>query len=314
MSRDLLPVGCFGKLPFWPEYLEVGAGLETARALREWVHQGRAEAGLVEEGEDRPDVELWTHWRLLIGTPGSKDLLVGVMRPSKGAGGREFPFTVFTHVPRREYGKHYALLPLGLGPVWEELEDAWLSLASLATRDAFRETIGSFEVSRPAPIREIRAAFEAGQIDPLDGLFDRTDGANLDTLLAELPGAMGRLKQRGNRGLNLCLPVSRDARQACFDAAMWIDLVNRQFFMRRFEPCLILDASAKERERVAFFKYGALGPADYAALLSNGGGELAADLDRPAHGSGGQPSSAGGDSSPVTTYAELLSRKFPSAP
>jgi type VI secretion system ImpM family protein len=124
MADPNRPMACFGKLPFWREYLTGGAVHPTSRALRDWLHRGKEALGL-ENGEEGVKDEVFNaRLRVLIGLPGSKELLAGVIRPSNDAGGRHFPFAVFTHFPRKLYGKHYSLLPLALVPVREALGDA----------------------------------------------------------------------------------------------------------------------------------------------------------------------------------------------
>ena len=77
---DDLRVGCFGKLPFWPEYLEYGARFATSRGLKSWLHEGRAEARLADtEDGGRRDADPDTRLRILLGFPGSPELLAGVV-------------------------------------------------------------------------------------------------------------------------------------------------------------------------------------------------------------------------------------------
>ncbi len=42
MATAYLSVGCFGKLPFWPEYMESGVAFGTSRALKFTVYSGLA--------------------------------------------------------------------------------------------------------------------------------------------------------------------------------------------------------------------------------------------------------------------------------
>ena len=51
MSREYLTPGAYGKLPFWPEYLEVQVALPSSRELKRWIHEGRHVAGLGSESK-----------------------------------------------------------------------------------------------------------------------------------------------------------------------------------------------------------------------------------------------------------------------
>ena len=117
MSETLLAVGCFGKLPFWREYLEGGARSTSSRELREWLREGRELLVLESSSDNQQEVTdqaFGAHLRVLLSLPGAEDLLVGVVRPSRDGGGRHAPFSVFARLPRKAYGKHYALLPSAL--------------------------------------------------------------------------------------------------------------------------------------------------------------------------------------------------------
>jgi type VI secretion system ImpM family protein len=309
MSSGTFPVGCFGKLPFWPEYLELGTGFPTSQSLKQWLHQGREEAGLSGEGLGRTDVELHANLRLLVGVPGSTELLVGVLRPNKDAGGRYFPFVTFTHIPRRQYGRHYALLPLALAPVWRELEEAWDSLASMASKDAFREVLDELKVRAPDALRQVQTDYRSRESETADRLFDRDDGASLDRLNENMPEVLDELKKRGaDGGLRVQLPVSGEIDEACLDVSIWIDVLNRQFRFRRYDPSVILDATRGERARLAFLKFGALDPGDYGWTVMPEA--TMTDFCSPAHPT--DPEAGGGAPAGPTglTMADFLGSRF----
>jgi len=308
MTNRSLPVGCFGKLPFWPEYMEAGTSYPAARALKQWLHGGREHAGLEAPEGGRTDADVRAHLRMMIGTPGSTELLVGVLRPSGDQGGRSFPFSVFSFIPRKLYGKHYELLPLALSPVWDVLEDAWDSLAGVATKGAFAEVLDSLEVPYPAPLNELRGVYQGRQRETTDGLRTRQDGASPERALGTLPALLTRLRKGSDaEGLLVELPVSREPDGACFDASVWIDLVNRQFMLKRFEPLVFLDARQDLEDGRLLLKFGNLRPSDYAAVMAlreAGGGVV-----RPAHPAPGDEAAAPAAPA-VATYAELLGRKL----
>ena len=308
MANRYLPVGCFGKLPIWPEYMEAGTSYPAARALKQWLHGGREHAGMEDPEGGRADTEVRAHLRLLIGVPGSTELLVGVLRPSGDQGGRSFPFSVFSLIPRKLYGKHYPLLPLALSPIWDALEDAWDSLAGVATKGAFEELLESLEVPHPAPLNEVKAVYQGRQRESTGPLLAREDGASLGRALGNMPALLNRLRKGSDaEGLLVELPVSREPDGACFDTSVWIDLVNRQFRLKRFDPLVFLDASRVPADRRLLLKFGALRPSDYSAIMAlrDDGGAMA----RPAHAEPGKEDGASPDPAPPT-YVELLGRKL----
>lgn len=308
MTNRYLPVGCFGKLPIWPEYMEAGTSYPAARALKQWLHGGREHAGLEAPEGGRTDTAVRAHLRLLTGLPGSTELLVGVLRPSGDQGGRSFPFSVFSFIPRKLYGKHYELLPLALSPVWDVLEDAWDSLAGVATKRAFEEVLESLEVPHPAPLNELRGFYQGRQRESTDGLRTRQDGASPERALGNLPAVLNRLRKGSDaEGLLLELPVSREPDGACFDASVWIDLMNRQFMLKRFEPLVFLDARQDAADGRLLLKFGSLRPADYAAIMALRDAD--AGVARPAHPAPGEEAAAVPEPA-MATYADLLGRKL----
>jgi type VI secretion system ImpM family protein len=308
MANRYLPVGCFGKLPIWPEYMEAGTSYPAARALKQWLHGGREHAGMEDPNGGRADTSVRAHLRLLIGTPGSTELLVGVLRPSGDQGGRSFPFSVFSFIPRKLYGKQYQLLPLALSPIWDVLEDAWDSLAGVATKNAFEEMLETLDVPHPAQLNEVKGVYQGRQRESTEPMLTRDDGASLGRTLNNLPGLLNRLRKGSDaEGLLVELPVSREPDGACFDASVWIDLVNRQFLLKRYEPLVFLDAGREAADRRLLLKFGALLPSDYAAIMALR--DAGAAVARPAHPHPDEGTEPGSDT-PPTTYADLLGRKL----
>jgi hypothetical protein len=138
-------------------------------------------------------------------------------------------------------------------------------------------------------------------------LLAREDGASVARALDNLPALLNRLRKSSDAdGLLMELPVSREPDGACFDASVWIDLVNRQFRLKRFDPLVFLDASREPADRRLLLKFGALRPSDYAAIMTlRDAGEAVA---RPAHQAPGEEPA--GAETPPATYADLLGRKL----
>jgi len=297
MSDDYLSLGCFGKVPCYEEHWEENATVPSARALRRWVEAGREETG----------VEETSRVRCLFGLPDAPDLVAGVIRPSHDRKSRSFPFAVFAQFPRRPYRKSYALLPLALSPVWDALDDAWDSLAGVATRSSFREVLESTLIPSPAPVSQVQAEYLEMQADPAGRIFDRADGAAVAHFERGFSGFLTRLRaEAGGDGMLAEIPVSHEPRQACYDAAFWVDLINHQFRMRRFDPSVFLEGTAGNRDRTVFLAFGNLKPGSYAPLMTGASREEL--VSRPAHGPALDAAASGSWSE--VPFAELLKRRF----
>lgn len=298
------PVACFGKLPCYGDYLRVNVSQPTARAVQELMLHGRqgqpaGESGSGEAGGCR-DAAIETRLRILFGLPGSRELLVGVLRPSRDSGGRHFPFAIFTYLTRRAYGRHYALLPLALAPVWEALDDTWDCLAEATTREDFAERLESVELPELEEVKDARGEYQGRMREGVRRAFEGSNGASPAHLAGNLSGLVKRL--HGGEDLSVQLPVSRDLGEACFDASVWVDMLNRQFRLKRFEPSVFLDERPAVAGRWVVLRFGETGPSDYLDIVGRPAGEA---FIRPAH-STAPTARVDSNSSKEMTYGDLL--------
>ena len=305
VETDYLVAGCHGKLPFWPEYLDVHVVHPVSQAFRSWIRDGRQMAGMGADSADGRVPPETSRLRFVFGASGTADLLAGVIRPSADIGGkRPFPFTVFVPIPKRHWTRSYALLPMALEPVWDALDDIWDALATVASEAAFQEILASARVPGPTPSDLVKDAYDAGQGRAAERIFDRGDGASVEALRANLPEMLKTLKSSPGE-VRVELPASADQESAAYDAAFWVDLINRQFFWKRYEPSVFLEGAPRQQDRKLFLLFGDPVPTDYARVM--GMAEPQAAFRRPAHSAhAGAP--APGGSTP--TYAELASTRF----
>lgn len=303
MSGAYVEPGCYGKLPFWPEYLSENLAGASAREVKRWLHEGRAAAGLSADGGSVEEPNETRSLRFLYGAPGASDLAVGVVRPSADVGGkRRFPFAVLVTLPRRASGRNWELLPMALSPVWDALDDFWDALAAVASRAAFDQVFSSARVPAPAAPGDLKGEFDAAQRESVARIFDRGDGASLPALRVHLPDALREIKKDPG-GARLDVPASRPLELAAFEASFWMELVNRQFFWKRLEPQVFLDSGARARDRRIAIVSGRIEPEDYGWILGTGAPgprvKRPADLPAPA---GENP---GGEAAP--SFADLVS-------
>jgi len=304
-ETEYLVAGCHGKLSFWPEYLDVNVAAPVSRAFRTWIRDGRQAAGMGPDSLDGRVPPETSRLRYVYGPAGTSELLAGVIRPSADIGGkRPFPFTVFVHIPRRHWARSYALLPMALEPVWDALDDIWDSLATVASEPGFREILASARVPGPVAATMVKSTYDAGQGQAAARIFDSADGASVDALRANLPEMLKTLKS-SPADMRLELPASADQESASYDATFWIDLINRQFFWKRFEPTIFLGGAPRQPDRKVFLLFGDPAPTDYASVM--GMANAQGTFKRPAHSPSGGTAPKDGS---APTYAELASTRF----
>lgn len=306
MALRYLPLACFGKLPFYREYLEANVQHPTTRAFKKWVRAGREEIAseldtLSESKGDssRVVVREKARLRVVMGLPKSSDLMAAVIRGSRDLQGRSHPFFTAVSFPRRPFIRNYALLPLALASVWEALDDAWDSLAEVGSREIFAELLPSFEVRAPDAVDAAQARYRAGLEQALDDVFDRESSSHLAAALGTLPARIKSLKGAPEGGHVLDLPGPADPRQTPLIAAAYIELVNRHFFWKSLEPAVFWDTGDDAEVRRVFLVYGALRPQIYGWLM--GCDAAAAEPSRYAASAADAPSG---------TLAQLVKRKL----
>jgi len=290
MTDTYLPLGCFGKLPCYEDFLRGTVLYPTSQGLQDWILAGRETLGMESEVVETARPKETLSRRFLYGAPGSAELVAGVIRPSTDRGGhRSFPFMVYAHLPRRLYGRSYALLPLALGPVWDALDDAWDTLSNVATRAAFEEVVGATLIPGPMPVAEAEASYQVLQHEDVRRMFGGDDDTRIECLRRNMPAVL-RLLRKGPEEIRLELPISGGRAPACSDVTFWIDLLNHQFMFRRFEPSVFLEEQGPEKKSRVLLVFGILKATDYPLILGcRGAGE---EVSRPARSSeaDGRPS------------------------
>jgi len=319
MDQRYLNLSCYGKLPCWREYLSVNVGGPAAGAFREWMHSGRGvwladDTGVGAEGEGTSGVSRTEQrdMRFLFAPPGSSELLVGFLRPSRDKGGRRFPFATFVQVKLREFGRRSALLPLAVVPAWDALEEMNRSFAEFTQDSQFHDAAESSSVPAPEAASLTRTRYRELTAGSTSHLFDGASSAFPNQVVESL----GRLAEKaadGNmgKGVRMELPVSDDLGAAALDMTFWIDMVNHRFSWQRLVPSIFLDATPGVRGRRALFIHGEPVAKDYALVFGD-----AADrqhLPRPA-----QPpappklpdaaATVGKDAVSHPSYAQLLDK------
>lgn len=112
-------VSCFGKLPFFSDFIEPVHRTGFGSELREWLQGavGHQDAHRINERA------LPLVYRFAWPLHGGREVLVGVLWSSADAVGRWFPFCLYTEIPVKKLGlAALEELPVALAPIWEELQ------------------------------------------------------------------------------------------------------------------------------------------------------------------------------------------------
>lgn len=139
-------VGCFGKLPLSPEFVQVNAKGPTLQVFDQWIQEGllwcRAKLG----PQWRNDFLYSETWDFLFQIPKQNEWLIGVITPSQDKAGRGFPMTLFLRFenPNGDQ-KLIPMLPLLLHEFLEKaknlLQEEWKNLSLVEFREKVRKLI-----------------------------------------------------------------------------------------------------------------------------------------------------------------------------
>jgi len=304
---DYLPVGCFGKAPCEGDYLTHDVSSAAARMLRHWLREGFKGARLTEDGSESDFAE-GPGRRLLIAPADANRWLAGVVGPSEDSHPRKNVFAVFVHLPKRLYAKSYHLLPLALAPIWASLEDTREQLLEVLSRDSFFDMLTGSRVPPPITPAEAKIEYErhtAG--DPCE-MLECGNGGMLDRLSQGLADMVKKSGNSSREPIAACLPVSRDRATGAADCSFWIDLINRQFWWKSFQPAVFLSRGIGDQPPSVVLVYGSLDPDFYPGIIGDRPNpNILVPLPSPV--ASGRESTTG-DSQPSGSYQDLLKRKY----
>ena len=252
----MLPVSCFGKLPFHREFLRIGLGGAGASWVVRWVegaHESWNRAGNVPDGS--PLV------RFAAAVDGGA-VVAGVVRQSTD-GLRRHPVAFFVEDKRGADTDEWHLLPLAFEGPWAALgelgERSWESLASLTAALDSGVPEPDWERARPGYHEALAAPSGGAPWEALVGVHGepaRHVAANLLAVLAAQHDARSEAE-----GVSVAVPLPDDPTAAPGRACLWLELLGAA----AARPAVVV-GSAPSR-LVAFFRPPE--GSDLAAVLSS---------------------------------------------
>lgn len=275
-------VGAFGKTPRAADFLYYGPADADIQAFRAWLEDGVSWAAA-------RTPELWQQLRAeppvcgFVFRAPAGNLLVGALRPSSDAVGRDFPISAYVVLPSRGLGHQPHVLPLWLGELMQHAAGAVLA----------HDVLGA--------LAQLEATLSSGALLPLSGLqqdaHDYWEWANVtelpaafDTLFGDGLGASAvqavhtiqeaispfRGKERPKTPLSVRVPLGAAGAGA---AAFWIDVVRHAARWRDTVPTFFW--SSREDGGEAIVQLGDVPASSLSELwYANAGSDHVCDLTR----------------------------------
>jgi len=242
--------GLFGKVPALPDFVQFGPVSDGVRELRDWLDAAvswgslrrpeaqeafRAEQGRIYAFVFRPRTS-------------GRELVAGVLKPSRDAVGRSFPLSVYASLPSEPVERHPELLPLVLGDFLEQTLQVAFAPDPLAT-------IGGLDALVARGELDVLGALGAHERD-YAGWADSTPLGNVVSALCGpggAPAALGAVatireaiapfhgQERPSTRVSVRLPLGSGGVGA---AAFWLDVVRRSSGVRSTVPSAFWSADA----------------------------------------------------------------------
>lgn len=233
MTLGFLSVGAFGKIPSQGDFVRIQCGTAAAAALDRWLEEGvdlvrRADAQLPEAPA-----------QFLFRAPGVREVLLGVLAPSRDAVGRRFPLAIFGALDGAALAESFPILPTAFARF-------------LGTAAQLVVTAASTPPSDPAAAVRALPVPSPQEISIADELLRKTllaaRGADfIGRLFASAPEGcryyafrtfLGACRQSGGNpnkgGPTLDCPVTCDV-----DRLTWLELARRLLGWRDTAPSLL---------------------------------------------------------------------------
>jgi type VI secretion system ImpM family protein len=238
-----LPVSCYGKLPFYKDFLREKLVSKDAQAFRQWLDKGISHFWGPSEAYQGETI--YPH-AFLFRFPGTGSYIVGYLWGSHDQGElRFFPFSLFTSLPagREAYPPHAILEVLesivAAGRRWHHESSR---LASHQDFKAWSRALTLQVTIRPeqAVTSEILSQAEDITIgEYADDLWEEGSESEWPALLSYLKRYEERIRER-RHPTDLAIRFPSSKRMPLVQQAQYWTLILEQFDSRRERPCQIL--------------------------------------------------------------------------
>lgn len=227
------PVGFFGKLPAYPDFVRKNAGGPLARALDNWVQEGVAQMNVQGDEGWKERFDAGSGKNFLYHTDDPSRILVGVLMPSRDQGGRRYPFSLFANAGSGRNGQHVHLLP--------EAYAVFLQAATRLLADPAR-AVGELNSGKAAGLATVlpqnlydfdRRYKQYIELKKMADFWSETIGGPVEPtkylLMRNLLSTLAPLRGKDVRKFELCLalPVSATFAARGFQIAVYLAMCRR---------------------------------------------------------------------------------------
>lgn len=272
MKEKKLKTSCYGKLPFYKEYIRFGENRRERAFLENLIDKGVAEKNLdTRQGGATPLPKLMF---LYVPDKGRR-ILAGNLWPSSD-GLRSFPVVQFSYLRRRKVSKRFHLLPIYLEGLWASM-NGFLGQRFENIQEFYKRT-QEFSISLPSDYTMAEEEFNKRmESNRVSSLWPWSGGAETDRQEGILRffrnlRAAGEIEMRSmNADVSVALwvPVGGRGPDHFGLVAFWLQAVRITFGKPRCVPSVFMaENSRSESAEGVFIIFRQVVPFDFLAMVN----------------------------------------------
>lgn len=254
-------LGCFGKLPIYPDFIRHNAGGTEIHQLDQWFQEGLQLAKTKLGSNWAEDFSRSGAWGFVFSPKGSGRFLVGSFKPSRDEGGRRYPFFLFLQVERSRFSLPLYFAPLAFKGFLDRSVHEMLRDGSGPDIKAFLSGLQQISVPIPdtgalkeAYVKHLQARTVGEFWTDLSGDFSGPGKYLLDLNLSDVLEPL-RLQFSRRFGLGLRFPLLVRGESDGFDIPFWFELMFRILGREEEASCFLWswDSAARKAGLMVYF-------------------------------------------------------------
>jgi len=254
------PIGFFGKLPAYPDFVRQNAGGPLARALDDWIHEGVAQMNIQGGEEFKNKFDGAGAMNFLFHVDDPSKYLIGVFAPSRDKSGRRYLFSLFANTSPGKSGQHVHLLAEAYS-VFLKATNRLIGDLENVTGELRSGKVSALATTLPQNLYDCDRRFERLlELKKMSDFWTETVGSSTEPVkylvMKNLLSALGPLRDRDLRKFELCLalPISSHASVQGSHVGLWLGFC-RQVLKRPLNSIVAFWDAARDTEGARLYLF-----------------------------------------------------------
>ncbi len=272
MKLNRLKTTSYGKLPFYKEYIRFGEERPESKIYKTLIDKGEAERrNNTDPAHPNPSSK---YLFLFVPDKGRKILVGDLISSSDGL--RQFPFTQFSHLPRRKLSKRYHLMPLFFEDFWIAA-DSFLSQQFNDIHDFHQKNLKN-RISSPTNLSSIEKDYKQRLSDTnlgtlyLSATSSHDEQAEINPRILRNLWTAIKLETEINKKeipLAFWVPVYGNQKDRLFYISCWLQIMSIIIGKHKCIPSIfITDNNESTKFQGFFILFRYVMPSDFAIMMA----------------------------------------------